>query len=195
MPDHKKNQMPADDQKASSIAPDAALTSAGETKKKIRKAPKVKKKKKKGLPIVLDILIVLLLLAMTAGAIFGIYSLGKKFSTRYADMDITYTVLLDDVDPVLAFDQDGECVITPKSTVYLAEEQGSYALGSVLSVTVEPEEQGLVDLYVTVRTTANYNYTLGYFVDQTKIAVGKAYTYRFNGLMSKGVIVDLQVES
>ena len=194
MPDHKKNQISADDQKASSIAPETALTSAGETKKKIRKAPKVKKKKKNGLPIVLDVMIVILLFAVIAGAVFGIYSLGKYFSTRYAPKEITYTLLLDDVDPALALDDEDECVITPESTVYLAEEQGTYSLGEVLSVAFEQEEQGTIDVYVTVRTTANYNHTLGYFVEQTKIAVGKAYTCRFNGLMDTALIVELQVQ-
>lgn len=198
MPDHKKNQISADDQKASSIAPEASLTPVSETKKKIRKAPKVKKKKKKGLPVVLDILIVIVLLAAIAGTVFGIYSTGKYFSTRYAQVDITYTVLLQDVDAALAYDADGECVITPESYVYVAENDRGHSLGQVLDVECVAdsvqESDEVVDVYVTVHTVADYNYTLGYFVDQTKIAVGKSYVLRFEGLMSEAVIVELEID-
>ena len=67
MSEHKKNQISADDQKASSIAPDSSLTSVNDSKKKVHKAPKVKKPRKKGLPIAVDILIVVTLLAVIAG--------------------------------------------------------------------------------------------------------------------------------
>lgn len=193
MADNKKSQVPADDQKASSIVPEASLTPVTETKKKIRKAPKVKKPKKKGVPIVVDILIVLLILGVIAGAGFGIYSLGKYFATRYAQKEITYTMLLRDADAALVLDKEGDCVIKPDSEVYLADGTGSYVLGSVLSTSVEFDEDGTVDVYVSVRTEADYNYTLGYFVDQTKIAVGKTYNCRFSGIMDEAVIVDLQI--
>lgn len=193
MAEQKKNKAPADDQKASSIMPEAAVTPVGETKKKIRKAPKVKKPKKKGVPLVLDILIVVVLLAMIAGVVFGVYSIGRYFSTRYAATEITYTLLLEDVDALIALDGEGNCVITPNSTVYLAEE-ATHAMGKVRSVTVDLGEDGTADLYVSVRTTANYNHTLGYFAEQTKIAVGKSYTCRFEGLMAKALITELQVQ-
>ncbi|MBE6675283.1 MAG: hypothetical protein E7594_00430 [Ruminococcaceae bacterium] len=199
MADQKKSLTTADDQKASSITPDASLVPAGETKKKIRKAPKVKKKNtnKKGIPIVLDILIVILLLAAIGGAAFGIYAAGKYYSTRYTETEITYTLLLRDVDVSIALDDRGKSIIPLNSTVYLADEQGGYVLGKVMSTGVqrsEEDENAPVDVYVVVRTNANYNHTLGYFVEQTKIAVGKSYVCRFEGLMSEAVIVGLQVQ-
>lgn len=194
MADQKKNQMITDDQKASSIAPDTTASSVSDTKKKIRKAPKVKKPKKKGMPLVLDILIVLVLLAAIAAAVYGIYWLGNRYATRYVELDISYTMLAEDVDPRLALDQEGQCVIVPKSDVYLADGTGSYPLGQVVSASVELDQNGMADIYVTVRATADYNRTLGYFVEQTKIAVGKAYSCRFSGLMSDVVITELQLE-
>lgn len=194
MSEHKKNQVVADDQKASSLAPDAPATPAAETKKKIRKAPKAKKPKKKGVPIVVDILIVLLILGVIAGAIYGTFALGQYFATRYAEKDITYTMLLRDVQATYAYDAEGDLVITPDSDVYLTGEQGTHALGHVLSVSSEQNPDGTYDLYVTVRTQADYNYTLGYFVNQTKIAVGKSYTCRFSGLVSDALIVELRVQ-
>ena len=58
---------------------------------------------------------------------------------------------------------------------------------------LEPFADGTVDISVVVRTVADYNYTLGYFADQTKIAVGKTYNFRFSGLVSDAVIVELQI--
>lgn len=191
MAEHKKNQVVADDQKASSLTPDAPAT---EIKKKIRKAPKVKKPKKKGMPIVVDILIVLLILGVIAAAIYGTFTLGQYFSTRYAEKDITYTMLLRDVEAAYAYDAKGDLVITPDSNVYMTGEQGTHSLGSVLSVSSEKNTDGTYDLYVTVRTVSDYNYTLGYFVNQTKIAVGKSYTCRFSGLVSDALIVELRVQ-
>lgn len=194
MADQKKSQIPEDAQKASGIAPEAAPVPVNEPKKKIRKAPKVKKPRKKGLPVVVDVLIVVLLLAVIAGAIYGISAAGRYFSTRYAEKQINYTFLLESVDPALALDEDMRCVIQSGTLVYLSGEEDGSPLGKVLGNSLEVNEDGTMDIYVTVRTTANYNYTLGYFVEQTKIAVGKTYTCRFSGLVSDAVIVELQVE-
>ncbi len=193
MADQKKSQIPEDAQKASGIAPEAAPVPVNEPKKKIRKAPKVKKPHKRGLPVAVDVLIVLLLLAVIAGAAYGIYAAGRYFSTRYAEKQINYTFLLESVDPALALDEDMRCVIQSGTFVYLSGEADSYPLGKVVGNSLELNEDGMMDIYVTVSTTANYNYTLGYFVEQTKIAVGKTYTCRFSGLVSDAVIVELQV--
>ncbi len=193
MTDHKKNQVSADEQKASSILPDATLTPVVESKKKIRKAPKIKKARKKSLPIAVDILVVFLLIAVIAGALGGIYALGNYFATRYAQRGITYTLLVENADAALALDADGNCVVLPDSNVFVVEAEKSTAVGKVTSVSVENHDDGTVDLYVVVRAKADYNYTLGYFADQVKIAVGKAYTCRFSGLVSDAVIVELQI--
>ena len=199
MADQKKNQIIADDQKASSIAPEVPGAPVNTTKKKIRKAPKVtKKKKKKGLPVVLDVLIVVLLLAVIAGVGFGIYAIGKQYSTMYRPVQITYTLLLEDVDVTLALDESGNCVISPDSNVYLADDAGECVLGKVISADIKADSQtedaAVLDLYLTVRATADYGHTLGYFVEQTKIAVGKSYLCRFEDLMSEALIVGLQVQ-
>lgn len=193
MSDHKKNQTTADDQKASSITQEQPAAPAAENKKKIRKAPKVKKPRKKGMPVVVDILIVISLLAVIAAAVWGVYALGNYFATRYALREVTYTLLAEDVDAALAIGADEKCVVLPDSNVYVLEGEQSIPVGEVLSVSAEQNEDGTVDLYVVVRTTANYNHKLGYFADQTKIAVGKAYTCRFSGLVSDAVIVELQI--
>lgn len=193
MADHKKNPVSVDDQKASSIAPEAALNPKGDVKKKVHKAPKVKKARKKGMPIVVDILIVCVLLAMIALAVWGIYAVTEYFSTRYAQKEITYTLLASGVSAELALDDEGECVVVAESDVFILQGEQSTPAGQVLSVKTENNENGTVDVYVEVSTTADYNYTLGYFVDQVKIAVGKAYTCRFSGLVSDTVIVELEV--
>ncbi len=192
MADQKNNIIPTDDPKASSIAPEATLAPVSEPKKKIRKAPKIKKPAKKGLPIAVDILIVVVLIAAITGAVWGIFALTEYFSTRYAQKQITYTLLAEDVRAELAIDAEGECVVLSDTDVFMAEGENT-PMGRVQSVSVKNNEDGTVDLYVVVRTKADYNYTLGYFADKVKIAVGKAYTYRFSGLVSDAVIVELQV--
>lgn len=192
MSDNMKNQIAADDQKASGMTPDTALTPVVENKKKIRKAPKVKKQRQKGLPIAVDILIVIALLAAIAGAAFGIYAMTEYFSTRYAQRQIVYTVLAENVREEIAFDQYGECVVLPDTEVYVAEGEQNTSIGRIISVSVKTNEDGSVDIYAVVRAKADYNHTLGYFVDQAKIAVGKTYTCRFSGLVSDAVIIALQ---
>lgn len=193
MADHKKILFLADDQKASGTAQEPAAASSAESKKKIRKAPKVKKPGKKALPLAVDILIVVMLVAVIATAVWGVYKLGNHFATRYAQKEITYTMLARGVDAGLAYDADGDCVVLPDSDVFVLEQDQSTLTGQVLSVSTENNEDGTVDVYVTVRSTADYNYTLGYFVDRVKIAVGKEYACRFSGLANDAVIVELQV--
>ncbi len=193
MSDHKKNQIATDDQKASSITPEATFAPVSESKKKIHKAPKVKKPRKKGLPIAVDILIVIVLLAVIAGAAWGVYALGNYFATRYAQKEITYTLLVEDVRAELAFDAEGKCVVLPDSNVFVLEQEESTPVGEVLSVSTQNNEDGTADVYVVVRTTADYNYKLGYFADKIKIAVGKEYTCRFSGLVGDAAIVELQI--
>ena len=193
MADQKKNLPVADDQKAPAAAQEPAAASSAEPKKKIRKAPRVKKPRKKGLPLAVDILIVVTLVALIVGAGWGIYTIGNLFATRYAQKEITYMMLLDDVDAVLAYNENGKCVVLPDTDVFVLEQEQSTLVGEVLSVSTEKNADGTVDIYVSVRTTANYNYTLGYFVDDVKIAVGKAYDCRFCGLAEDAVIVELQV--
>lgn len=193
MADHKRNMVSSDEQKASSIAPEVAPGVKTETKKKIRKAPKVKKQRKKGMPIVVDILVVCVFLAVLVGSGWGLYKVTEYFSTRYAPMDITYTLLASDVSAELAFDEDGKCVVLPDSDVYALQDGQSVPVGQVLSVSTEQQDDGTVDVYVVVETNADYNYALGYFVNQVKIAVGKTYECRFSGLVSDAVIVELQV--
>lgn len=186
----KKNQISGDEQKASSITQEQSSAPAAETKKKIRKAPKVKKPRKKGLPIAVDILIVILLLGVIAGAVWGVYALGNYIA---AQREITYTLLAKNVNAELALDADGECVVLPGTDVVVVGEEKNTSVGKVLSVTAEPKEDGTVDVYVVVRTMANYNHKLGYFANGTKIAVGKVYTCRFCGLVSNAVITELQI--
>ena len=193
MADHKRNQVLTDDQKASSIAPEQAPVAKGDSKKKIHKAPKIKKARKKGMPLVLDILIVCVLIAVVVASVWGIYKASEYFATRYAQREITYTLLADDVNVELAFDDAGKCVVTPKSDVFVEQDGQSVPVGQVLSVSTQENEDGTVDVYVTVTTTADYNYKLGYFADQIKIAVGKSYTCRFCNLMDDAMVVELQV--
>ncbi len=192
MAENKKNLPVTDDQKASSISPEASLIPT-ETKKKVRKAPKVKKQKKKGFPIVLDILIMLLLVGVIGAAAWGVWTLGKYFATQYIDQTISYTLLVEDVDADIVLDKDGACVIKPDSKVYLADAENGHLMGTVTSVSIEKDEQtGSVDIYVNLKASAGYNSRLGYFIEQTKIAVGKSYDCRFEGLWANAVIVELQ---
>jgi hypothetical protein len=172
---------------------DTSNVSVNEGKKKVHKAPKIKKAPKKGIPIAVDILIVVVILAAIVGAVFGINALGEYFSTRYAQREITYTCLVESVDAVLAYDANGKCVVQPGTEVFVVQDMQSAPVGEVLSVSTEDNADGTVDISVVVRTVADYNYTLGYFADQTKIAVGKTYNCRFSGLVSDAVIVELQI--
>ena len=194
MLDNQKNQSTADTVKASAVSSEVPVTSAGETKKKIHKAPKVKKTRKRGLPIAVDILIVVALLAIIAGTVWGVYAVGNYFSTKYVEKEIMYTLLAQNVRADLALDARGDCVVTPDSDVFVVADGQNLPVGRVLSVSVEHNEDGTINIFAVVRTRADYNNTLGYFVDETKIAVGKEYTCRFSNLVSDAVIVEMLIK-
>ena len=90
MADNKNNQTHTDTQKASGVTPDTSLAPIHTTKKKVYKAPKAKKERKKGLPIAVDIFIVLALLAIIAGGYFGIRAIANYFAVSYEQQEISY---------------------------------------------------------------------------------------------------------
>lgn len=195
MADHKKSQVAADDQKASGTQQEQATAPVSETKKKVRKAPKVKKPRKKGLPIAVDILIVISLLAIIAGALWGVYALVDRYAVGYVQREITYTLLVQDAPASIALDADGECVVLPDTNVYVSDPETAedMLVGKVVSASAEQGEDDTVDVVVVVSTKTNYNRKYGYFVNQVKIAVGKTYTCRFGNLFGDAVIIELQV--
>ena len=193
MADNKNNQTHTDAQKASGVTPDTSLAPINTTKKKVYKAPKAKKERKKGLPIAVDIFIVLALLAIIAGGYFGIRAIANYFAVSYEQREISYTLLISDAAAELVFDADGECVIQSDCDAFVVTEEQDELVGQVHTVSTEQQEDGTVDVYIEVYTTADYRHGLGYFVNRIKIAVGKEYTCRCSGLYASATIVELQI--
>lgn len=139
-------------------------------------------KARKKLPLIVDIIITILMLAMVAGVIVGAYYLFRYFSTDYESVSIEYSFAVscegnaDEYKSVenkeLYFDIDG-------STVYF---------GKITAVEI-CEDNSLAVL--TVEVTANHKGDEGYYLGDERVAVGSDYTLRIEDQTVNGTVVEL----
>lgn len=137
---------------------------------------------RKKLPLIVDIIITVLILAMVAGVIFGAYYLFRYFSTDYESVSIEYCFAVPceenasdyqkAVRKELYFDIDG-------STVYF---------GKITSVSISEDNTLAV---FTVEVTANHKADEGYYLGDERVAVGSDYSLRIEDQTINGTVVEL----
>lgn len=137
---------------------------------------------RKKLPLIVDIVITVLMLAIVAGVIVGAYYLFRYFSTDYESVGIEYSFAVECkenasdyqkyVRKELYYDVDG-------STVYF---------GKIESVSVSEDNDLAV---IIVEVTANHKADEGYYLGDERVAVGSGYTLRIEDQTVSGTVVEL----
>ncbi|MBE6684169.1 MAG: hypothetical protein E7592_00785 [Ruminococcaceae bacterium] len=141
-----------------------------------------KAKARKKLPLAVDIIITLLMLALIVGVIVGAYYLFRYFSTDYESVNIEYSFAISCeenaaeyqkvLNKELYFDIDG-------STVYF---------GKIKSISVSEDNTLAV---LTVEVTAIHKADAGYYLGENRVAVGSDYTLRIEDQKIDGTVVEL----
>ncbi len=139
-------------------------------------------KSRKKLPLIVDIIITVLMLAIVAGVIVGAYYLFRYFSTDYESVSIEYSFAvpceenaeeyLSVENKELYFDIDGSTVYFGKITAVEVSEDNSLAV-------------------LTVKVTANHKGDEGYYLGDERVAVGSDYTLRIDDRIVNGTVVEL----
>ncbi len=131
-------------------------------------------KVKKKLPLVVDIIAGILMLALVFAIIVGSYMLFRYYSNDYGGVDITYTVAFDPTDDVNSYHKmkNGE--------LYIDTEDNSIYFGRITGVEmVEGKNAGEQDrVLFTIQANVKYRKGEGYSIDNNKLAVGCTYTLR-----------------
>jgi hypothetical protein len=138
---------------------------------------------RKKLPLVVDIIVTVLILAIVAGVAFGAYYLFRYFSADYEAVTVEYCF-------AIPCDESG---IAPyeklvREELYYDVEDSTVYFGKIISVDITENESLVV---LTVEITANHKASEGYYLGECRIAVGSDYTLRIDGDTVSGTIVEL----
>ena len=154
------------------------------------------------LAIVADILLLVLIAGIIAGAFFGLRALKSAFTPVGEECRIRYSVALYDVDPEsFPYKPDGSYAICD-NPVWLSDKVDGDCIGEVtdLKFKLNINDQGndTLTVYITVEADAvlydgTADIMAGYYVENTRIAAGLEGGFRMNGLYANGTVVSMTV--
>lgn len=147
-------------------------------------------KKKNKFPLVLDIIIAILAVAIVVGAVFGAYFAFVYFSDDSEEVTVEYIILT-------AKEDSG--IIAKGKDVFIDSDK-TYYMGSIVDVNYKVEVEGKANpfnveidyMLVKVRATVEYRSDEGYSINGEKIAVGKDITVRTGEYVYSGTLVGLK---
>ena len=178
----EKDLKRADAEKSSGTVSQLAGISLNKARKSENGGFNVRQTARKRLPIVVDIIIAILFVAIFAGAIVGAYFAFRAFAVDFESVNAEYTML----------------VLTENAADYAGlEEQALYLdidgsvefFGKIKSVQASEKNGGVL---VVVEATVRYKEGEGYSFGDCKLAVGQEYTLRTqNGKSIYGTVVEL----
>ena len=190
MPDIKnynKNETEKDLKRADAEKSGGAVSQlAGISLNKARRSDdagfKVRKTARKRLPIVVDIIIAILFVALFAGAIVGAYFAFRAFAVDFESVNAEYTML------VLA-DNPADFAGLEEQALYLDVDGSVEFFGKIKSVQASEKNGGVI---IVVNATVRYKEGEGYSIGESRLAVGQEYTLRTQGGKSIcGTVVEL----
>ena len=141
------------------------------------------KSARKKLPLVVDMIITVLILAMVAGVAFGAYYLFRYFTSDYENVTIEYCF-------AVPCGEDGAKPYEKllREEIYYDVEDSTVYFGKIISV--EATDDGAL-VVLTVEIAANHKVSEGYYLGECRIAVGSDYTLRIGEQTVSGTIVEL----
>ncbi len=141
-----------------------------------------KNKARRRLPLAVDIIIAILLLAIAIGIVVGAYFGFRYFTVDYESVTIEYTILAK-TDNAKAYSD-----IVGKH-IYKDEDKNTLYMGKITSADVYSADGEVV---IKVQLDANYKSEEGYFAENFKISVGKSIKVRTESFNINGEIVELK---
>ena len=157
--------------------------------KKIRENSDIKNiKVKKRLPLAIDIIAGILMLALMCGVVAGSYVLFRYYSNDYDGVNVTYKVVFNtsDKDLILA-------AMRVNEKVFLDTESNSVYFGKITSVNTEENGMGqnARRICLTVEVNAKYRKGEGYSLGDERLAVGSTFVLRCGERTEAVTVVEL----
>lgn len=128
-------------------------------------------KVKKKLPLAVDIIAGIIMLALVLGVIVGSYMLFRYYSNDYETRNVTYTVVFNVEDEInkYASMKNGE--------LYMDVDGNAVYFGKIISTPEKDAELGRVTL--EVNASVKYKKDEGYSIGDNRLAVGSEYKLRW----------------
>ncbi|MBE6647049.1 MAG: hypothetical protein E7611_05365 [Ruminococcaceae bacterium] len=146
--------------------------------------PDVKVKRK--LPLIIDIIAGILILAIVCGVVVGSYMLFRHYANDYDSKNIVYTI-------TFRVDKDINKYASIKGTeVYLDSDGSTEYFGKINESRLEKDSDVSGNVIVTIEVSARYRVREGYSIGETRIAVGSVHNLRCGDKeMSEATIVEI----
>lgn len=172
----------ADAEKSSGTMNQLAGIKLNRAKKSDDNVFQTKQVARKRLPVIVDLIIALLFVAMFFGVITGAYFAFRAFAVDYENVRVEYVLLVPYNDGVNYSDLDGK-------NVYYEDDNGIEHFGKIQSAYLSEENEFVL---ITVAATARFKEGSGYSLGDIKLAVGQSYELRAeNGVKLEGTVVEL----
>ncbi len=141
---------------------------------------------KKKLPLIVDIIIGILMIAMVCALIVGSYMLFRYYSDDYNGVDIEYTVVYRTSSPIADY------INMENKGLYLDTEDNAIYYGEIIDVRMQNGE-GKDDnaLLLTVSSTVKHKRGEGYSIEDKRLAVGSELCLRCDDITMDVTVVEL----
>lgn len=143
------------------------------------------KKKNKRLPIFVDIIIGVLILAIAIGIVLGSFFLFRYYADDYGEESIEYVFITHSSQDKSVYQ------VMRNSELFMDAEDNSFYFGKVTNVDIIEGDDGPNTIIFTVTAKAKHKRGSGYVVGNERIAVGSQYTFRVGSTTIDGDIVEL----
>lgn len=178
----EKDLKRADAEKSSGTVSQLAGISLNKARKGDDGGFKVKRTARKRLPIVVDIIIAILFVALFGGVITGAYFAFRNFAVDFESVNVEYTMLV-------TTDNAADYAGLEGQALYLDVDGSVEFFGKVKSVQASEKNGGVL---VVVESTVRYKEGDGYSIGDVKFAVGQEYALRTQmGKAVGGVVIEL----
>ncbi len=141
-------------------------------------------KVKKRLPLAVDIIIGILMLALVCAIIVGAYILFRYYANDYETRNVTYTVIFDAEDVK-------KCASMKDQDLFLDVDGNSVYFGKIKEVLLPENTDGAGQVILTVNASVKYRSGEGYFIGDSRVAVGSTHTLRYIENSITVTVVDL----
>lgn len=144
----------------------------------------VSTRKKKRFPLVVDIIVAVLMLAIVGGIFVGAYALLKNYSNDYKGVSVKYTVVCEDKTLSSFTSMINE-------DVYCDVDGNTLCFGKVKDVRLQTRTGAQAVVLTLELDGVKYRDGEGYFVSDERLAVGVTYTFRHGEYTFSGTVVEL----
>ena len=186
MADNRKDLKRADAEKSfGSSSQNVIVESVGATLSSLGSSKGRRLSVKRRLPVIVDIFIGIIILAIFVGIVVGAYFLFRYYTDDYEGIDIEYVF----ISPC---EEDREAFRTVKNKeLYFDADGNTLYFGKVSEIDVTESKDGDKYLVLTVNANAKFKSGEGYSVGDRKIAVGSEFSFRVDGRIIAGTVVEL----